>query len=77
MGKTPKPLSILVIPPLDQWEEIKTLRNQGHTIADMPEVLARFDLILGPACHRMTEDERKYLSLAIDEGRRRKYGRKG
>ena len=78
MGKSQKPLVIVTYPPISEWPELADLEAQGHTIirrgdADVPMA----DLYLGPECHRMSEDLRKYLPLALAEGRRVKYGKGG
>ena len=69
MGKTPKPLNILVVN-LPHWEELDALAEQGHNIS---YAQAAWDIILGPTCWRMDEQHRKYLDLAISEARRRRY----
>ena len=71
MGKTPKPLKIMVDPALADWEEIAALKAQGHHVAFFP--LDQEDLILGPTCWLMDEQHMKYLPLAIAEARRRRY----
>lgn len=72
IGKTSKPLKIGVLVTLREWEEIKRLEEQGHTIVfiDDPE-LTTCDVILGPQCHVMDVVYRKYFQEAIDETRRR------
>ena len=79
MGKTPKPLTILVHPGLMEWAEIKALQEQGHIVTDMGDSLllgplADSDMILAPNAWRMTEDLRSYLDTAIASARRVKYG---
>ena len=77
MGKTPKPLVILVHPDLAEWPEWTALAGQGHTIRQALESeLAEVDLILAPTAHRMDENLRKYLPLAIQAARSRRYGPK-
>jgi len=73
VGKTSKPLYVLTVGL--KWEELTALAAQGHTIHDADAVLGgcEYDLILGPTCHRMNEDLRKYLPLALAEARRVKY----
>ena len=71
MGRTTKPLTIVIESPLDTWPEILALAEQGHTIIHRTQ--DNVDLILGPHAHRMNEDLRKYLPLALAEGRRLKY----
>ena len=73
MGKSQKPLTIEVSKNLGEWEEIKALEAQGHTIWVRAWEAQAPDLILGPTCHRMNEDLRKYLPLALAEGRRVRY----
>ena len=79
MGTAPKRLVILVLPPLETWPEVETLRAQGHTIFSLASYITsadtapRLDLILGPEAWRMTEAHRKYLPLAIAAARRLKY----
>ena len=79
MGKTPKPLTILAIGLA--WEELNKLAEQGHTVdicttrqaANTLNDFTKYDLIIGPTCHRMDDAHRKYLSLAIAEARRVRY----
>ena len=79
MGKTPKPLWILAVEPLDEWGEIAALEAQGHTVVRAKAeqfcgfTLTEFDLVLGPTCWLMDEQHRKYLDLAIAGARRRRY----
>ena len=74
MGKTPKPLAVLIYPPLDRWEEFIALKAQGHTVHQdgMPddELLPQYDLILGPTCWLMDDAHRKYFDLAIETATR-------
>ena len=71
MGKTPKPLRIVVIHPISKWEDFAAFKNQGHDVTEF--FMEEVDLILGPTCWRMDEQHRKYLDLAISEARRRRY----
>lgn len=83
MGKSQKPLHILVFPPLDTWEEIRALSYQGHEISypwwhdEKRESRLDYDLILGPRCWRMDEEHRQYLDLAIQEARKIRYPKDG
>ena len=75
MGRTPKPLRILCI---GIWgDEFVKLSNQGHQVdkADLLDQVqfSEYDIILGPTCHLMDEQHRKYLLLALSEARRRRY----
>mgnify|MGYP001591995974 CR=1 FL=1 len=76
VGKTPKPLYILVVG-LDRWEELDALTAQGHIIDhdSMPLTipLGQHDLTLGPTCWLMDDAHRKYLDLAIASARKRRY----
>ena len=74
MRKTSKPLTIFLLPPLDDWEEFKTLSVQGHDIrrTGYPE---ECDLVIGPTAWRMNESLRHYLPLAIKEAQKRRYGK--
>jgi len=69
MGRTPKPLNILVIN-LPDWDEFKELSEQGHAISHQE---AAWDVVIGPTCWLMDQDHRKYLDLAIKSARARRY----
>ena len=81
MGKSPKPLKILITDPeLGRWGELTALVKQGHTIDLFPGDTNRdeydlpvYDLILGPNCWRMDNTLRSFLDLAIKEARARAY----
>ena len=78
MGKTPKPLVIVALPPVDGWPELAALEAQGHTIIrwtnDNFEVEMRgADVVLGPTCWRMDEAHRKFLQLAVESARHARY----
>ena len=75
MGKTPKPLKILVHLSMLDWPEVQALVDQGHTIDTHPGTLSLhdWDLILGPNCWRMDDNLRPFLPLAIKEARARAY----
>ena len=78
MGRTPKPLRILILDKLAEWNEFTTLIEQGHTIHIQRYVPSAtpwvdYDIILGKNCWMMDESHRKYLNLAIAEARRRRY----
>ena len=81
MGRTPKPLTILVHPDLAEWSEWSDLAAQGHTVhftlhPEQDYLASDIDLILAPNAHRMDENLRKYLPLAIQAARSRRYGPK-
>ena len=71
MGKSQKPLHIVVAHDLWDWEEIKALESQGHRISSLVE--DEPDVILGPQCWMMDEEHRQYLDLAIAEARKVRY----
>lgn len=80
MGKTPKPLSLLVHPSLEGLEGFQALRDTGHWITSTPVSREgapcspwEFDGILGPTSWRMTTDLMKYLDPMLKELRARKY----
>lgn len=75
MGRTSKPLKIVALGGLEEWDEVKALAAQGHEVVSLPDHvdLEDADVILGPTCHRMDELHRPYLKLAIEEARRRRY----
>ena len=80
MGKTPKPLTIVALPPCCDWPELAELEAKGHKIrrvagdvGDYGSLWVDADIILGSNCWRMTEQHRKYLVLAIKEARMLKY----
>ena len=75
MGRSPKPLSILVHPALWETPELKALAEKGHVLILMCEGPSgdrpfmgsadKFDLVIGPNCWRMDDVLIKYLDLAI------------
>lgn len=74
MGKSQKPLTILVHPDLAQWPEIHELAEKGHTVyTEYPRDLTVPDLVLGPNCWRLDMAHKKYLPLAIAAGRKQRY----
>ena len=80
MGKTSKPLTIIALPPCDQWDELDKLEKQGHTVIrlqnDQDSIVAALqvaDIVLGSNCWRMDHQHKTYVSLAIKEARLLKY----
>ena len=71
MGRSQKPLSIDVDDEIYAWPEIQALIAQGHQIRVIHD--DEFDLLLSTRAHRMNEDLRKYLPLALAEARRVRY----
>ena len=79
MGRSPKPLKILVASKLFDWQEVQALRDQGHTLDsfEAPTLpLSDYDLILGPRSWMMDESHRGYLGVAIKAARAKRYGKK-
>ena len=71
MGKTPKPLRILVTDStMLGWDEIVKLQKLGHHVA---RLAGHWDLVLGPNCRSMNEQLRAIFSLDIKEARARAY----
>ena len=80
MGRTPKPLSVLIHPSLETLAAIQELREKGHWVTTSP---ARpdgsacspweFDVILSPSAWRMTIELAKYLPMMLKEVRSEKY----
>jgi hypothetical protein len=75
MGKTQKPLTILVHPSLVETPEFRTLAAQGHTITSDLYLESAWDadIVFGPNCWRMTPELLPYLDLAIKGARGVKY----
>ena len=82
MGRTSRPVRILVHPDLMEWEEIKALQAQGHMIEPLQVHLEQdleieADLILGPTCWSMDDSLRPYLlSHALPAARKQAEKRK-
>ena len=73
MGKTNRPLRILVLPDLAAHPRIVELAEKGHTVTPL-EVEA--DVILGGRCWRMTPElADRYLDVALKEIRRVVYAK--
>lgn len=77
MGRTPKPLRILALPPCDQWDELKELETKGHVIRNCEDTgdLRDFDLVVGANCWYLDQAHRPYLDLAIAAARKKRYGK--
>lgn len=72
MGKTTKPLVILVHESLINLPEIQELSEKGHTVKVF-EADPQPDILLGPTCWRMTHALKKYVKMAVDEARKVRY----
>ena len=80
MGKSPKPLRILVTDStMLGWDELVRLQQQGHTVVGLDWLRGledfdpQFDIVIGPHCWRMDDNLRPFLDLAIKEARARAY----
>ena len=82
MGKTSKPLSILIHPSLD-GPDFDKLREQGHLVDVMGSAYTNgkvehsldYDLILSPTAWRMLPELLKYLPITLKAARKVKYGK--
>lgn len=82
MGRTPKPLTIIALPPCDTWQELEQLEAQGHIIRRVTKEskaveavnLFEADLVIGETAWHLTQKHRRYLTDAIYQSRLRKYG---
>jgi hypothetical protein len=75
MGKTSKPLKILVGKEIWNWPEIQKLKEQGHDIKLGD--LDRFDLVWAANARNMNEQLKKYLPIAMQDARKRRYPSNG
>ena len=73
MGKTPKPLRILVHPTFFGQGWIGELQSKGHTVVPMPLDLDAYDLILAPQAARFLPGMQKHLDSFIKGARKIKY----
>lgn len=79
MGRAPKLLTILCHPDIADWDEVRALAAQGHTVIKTSSWFEEGiegegpDLILHPLAWRMDKAHRKYLSLAIAASRKLRY----
>ena len=81
MGRTTKPLNILVAPSLADSPEVKELEEKGHFITIYlekikicsGESLEDFDLILHPNAWRMDRQHLLYLKIAVEEAQAMRY----
>ena len=73
MGKTTKPLKILVDEALFECPEVQELIARGHSIEWFAP--GEIDLILGPIMWRMNSQLIPWLSLAVKEAQHKKYSK--
>ena len=77
MGKTSKPLVILVAVGWEKRPEVEALREKGHRVEMVSwPGLGEPDLILHPAAHAWDETMWPYLEVALKRARVRRYGGK-
>lgn len=74
MGRTSKPLTLLVSDELADSEPVQKMVEQGHTIDRMDRAVWTYDLILGPNCQFMTLAHLRYLPDALKRARALRYG---
>lgn len=77
MGKTPKPLSLLVHPDLYPWPELDKMAEQGHTIDRMgseTKLIWEYNIIFGGNAWWMVEELKKHLPTAVKRARELQYG---
>jgi hypothetical protein len=73
MGRTPKPLLILLTDPsMLQWTKFQELAAQGHQIMTPDEVKGA-DIVFGPTAHYLVPEMEKYVDEALKAARGRKY----
>lgn len=75
MGRSPKPLRLLVHPSLMDTPEIQELIGKGHTVTSWVE-FDEADMLLAPNCWKMDARLIKYLDLAVKAARTIKYPKK-
>lgn len=74
MGRTPKPLTLLVTEDLIHTPEIQDLADKGHRIMLLELCSDPVpDIILSPLSWRMTPELLKYLDVAVKAARAQKY----
>jgi hypothetical protein len=79
MGKTPKPLVILLTDPaMLQWPVFQKLEAQGHQITSLNLVIDNYeawepDIVFGPTAHYLVPEMEKYVDEALKAARGRKY----
>ena len=79
MGRSPRPLTVLVADEIAGWPEFTDLQAKGHQIVTGHDLkintvsMGDVDLFLGPTCWRMDQAHRMYLPLALAAGRKKRY----
>lgn len=84
MGRSPKPLTILVTDPdMLTWPEVEELKAKGHVITGWLDVVQasvkpdEVDIVIGPNSWRMTPALRRYFPQAIAAARKARYPKRG
>ena len=80
MGKTTKPLTIIITDPaIGKWGEWDALKTKGHRVGVLQDLKSgscqvdKVDLWVGPGCWCLDGQHRKYLPLAIAAARKAKF----
>ncbi len=76
MGRSPKPLYLVVDDPLFDWGEWREREAQGYTILRLSDPAVdwgKVDVFFSPRAWLMDDAHRKYVKDAIAEARRRRY----
>ena len=74
MGRTPKPVYMVVEDPLFSRPEFTALSEQGHTVLRFGDPAVEWDkaeVIIGPRCWRMMDDmvREQWITLLLKEAR--------
>ena len=76
MGRTPKPLKLLVHPDLWNAPEVQALIAKGHAVSCLEGTdvhLGLYDMVLSPNAWKMDARLLKYLDLAVKAARTIKF----
>lgn len=76
MGKTNRPMKIVVHPDFLEHSAIRDLINKGNEIIPFPSDLVDADIIIGPNAWRVTSELEFLIPMAIKAARKVKYGNK-
>ena len=72
MGKTSKPLTILVDQAFMEFPWVTELQAKGHTIQPIPNTWVEYDLLLSPRAARFFPGMEKFLESFIAGARKLK-----
>ena len=76
MGKTSRPLYVVVGGEIADWDEWQVLREKNNTVVILgsPEVdWTKVDVVFSPRAWRMDSSLRVYLDMAITGARKARY----